>query len=152
MKLSIDTSDLEVVPSRTTSIKSKKIIPKNNETNILGVIKYIGNEYKVQVKDKLYNISYPLDYKPLIIFSTYNNDAWEYAKPHKLSNPKLIKDLTEFWSPVFSHMTVCIDSITDELIANIDIHYLEVKAKAKLKSYNTKHSVKPKKDADTECD
>lgn len=151
MKLNINISDIEVVPNRATSIRSKRI-PKNNETNILGIVKYIAEDYKVQIKDKLYNIAYPLNYRPSIIFSTYENDAWEYGKPSKLNNPKLIKDLTDYWSPVYNHMTVCIDSITDDLIANINVHYLEVKAKAKLKAYNNKHSVKIKKDADSQCD
>jgi len=142
--MNFDQLDLEPIPKRVGSITTTRI-----NTYKLGTVINKNGIFKIAYKNKEYDILYPNNFRPIIVFATNENDNWDLGKPSELGKPKLVSELSPYWSPIFEGMKVAIDTVEND--AMLDGNYLNVKSKLELQKWINKHALKAKPDEDSQC-
>ena len=140
-----------ITKSRNTDGNSNSRLERGSR-NYKGIIKVIKNPDSITkifviINKMCYTLNVPLEFKPLVVFSTLANDVYELHTPKMLTKPHLWRTLSEGWEVFYDGMEIKVSSIDNTLkVAEFDIEEFTKSCIIILDKHNTKMYRKSKKE------
>lgn len=140
-----------ITKSRNTDSNSNSRLERRPRS-YKGIVKIINNSDSVLkvfviINKVCYTLNVPLEFKPLVVFSTTLNDVYELHTPKMLTKPHLWRSLSDGWEAFYDGMEIKVSSLDTNLkIAEFDTEEFTKSCIIILDKYNTKMYRKSKKE------